>query len=771
MAVQVSPPTTDTKDTTQLHATATTPTAIPSSANLVAFSLRTKGAGNFARRLWTVFTRFGVSDGRTRRDLHAIVEAVADYGGTPTFFIPAVVLGRHSALIVEIAGRGAEIGIHGYVHNDYRSLDANQQLEQTERAAAVFRDAGIAYEGFRNPYLGWNEDSLDVFAQLGLAYDSNEAVIHDVVDPAALSASLRDGYEKSLELFQAIPYRATNLRPHYEGALLRIPTSIPDDEMLYDRLRVTNNGELGGIWSRILRRVYDVGGVYVLNLHPERGLRCRPALERLLAAARSQPRPVWLASLREIAAWWAERCGFTLVFTPLDAGRWQVKATCSERATILARHVAIEDAETREWAGPDRLVPARRFVVQAERCPCVALSPRTTDDVAAYLREQGYPAARAPEGDAERYALYLDLPEGLGATLAERGERRAALVDQIEALDAPLVRFGCWPDGARAALSITGDIDSVTVQDFFLRIAEARLHSARTLAAGPSAPLAPEAMPDARPDTVPNEPGGQPAMTDSQPEPAADGARRDHTREAGMYAYAIKLGMRELVRGKFNWALRHLLLPVPYWRSLEFRLVRGAAAFTSRDRILDIGSPKLLAIYLAKALGADVYATDIEDYFVREYTTLRDLEHLSPERFHVQVEDGRALSFADNSFDKVFSISVMEHIPDNGDAACAREMARVLAPGGRCLITVPFSPTSRTIYRKAKQFYWAGSSVEQEGSQDANQGEGQGEGMAFFQRRYSEQDLRERIIGPSGLRLRALRFVGERVWQNSPKEV
>jgi hypothetical protein len=88
---------------------------------------------------------------------------------------------------------------------------------------------------------------------------------------------------------------------------------------------------------------------------------------------------------------------------------------------------------------------------------------------------------------------------------------------------------------------------------------------------------------------------------------------------------------------------------------------------------------------------------------------------------------------------------------------------------------VPFSPTSRTIYRKAKQFYWAGSSVEQEGGQEASQGEsqgeGQGEGMAFFQRRYSEQDLRERIIGPSGLRLRALRFVGERVWQNSPKEV
>jgi SAM-dependent methyltransferase len=229
--------------------------------------------------------------------------------------------------------------------------------------------------------------------------------------------------------------------------------------------------------------------------------------------------------------------------------------------------------------------------------------------------------------------------------------------------------------------------------------------------------------------------------------------------EAMLYAYGVKIGAKELVRGKFNWALRHLLMPVPYWRSLEFRLVRSAGEFKSTDRILDIGSPKLLAIYLAKTLGADVFATDIEDYFIREYSLVRALERLSPERFHVQVEDGRTLSFPDASFDKVFSISVMEHIPEDGDTACAREMARVLAPGGRCLITVPFSPASRTIYRKADQFYWAGSSVEQ------------GDGMVFFQRRYSGRDLHDRIIGPSGLRLRRLCYVGERVLTSSPKEV
>jgi len=43
---------------------------------------------------------------------------------------------------------------------------------------------------------------------------------------------------------------------------------------------------------------------------------------------------------------------------------------------------------------------------------------------------------------------------------------------KIEQLEAPLVRFGCWPDGSCTALSVSGDIDSVTIQDFFLRVLE-----------------------------------------------------------------------------------------------------------------------------------------------------------------------------------------------------------------------------------------------------------------------------------------------------------
>jgi hypothetical protein len=79
--------------------------------------------------------------------------------------------------------------------------------------------------------------------------------------------------------------------------------------------------------------------------------------------------------------------------------------------------------------------------------------------------------------NANSYAMYLDMPQGLGATYEEQRKQRSMLVQQIEQLDMPFIRFGCWPDGSKAALAISGDIDSVTVQDFFLRVLEVHQHT------------------------------------------------------------------------------------------------------------------------------------------------------------------------------------------------------------------------------------------------------------------------------------------------------
>nr|BBH95747.1 hypothetical protein KTA_39460 [Thermogemmatispora argillosa] len=440
--------------------------------NLVAFSLRTKGTHNFLRRLWTVFARFGLTERRTAQALQTLVATLRQYSAYPTFFIPAVVLRRHVSLLRQIAASGAEIGIHGYVHNDYRSLTRQQQEEQTRQAMAVFRQNQIAFAGFRNPYLGWTEEALEIFASLGFTYESNEAVIHDVIDLKALPPRLRIGYEKSLRLFQAVPPSIYDLRPHCEGSLVRLPTSIPDDEMLFDRLRITEPQRIATIWSAVMERVYALGGLYTLNLHPERGLLCQAALRGLLDYATSQPEPVWLARLEEIAQWWLQRRSFRFAISSAGPQRWRVCLLSSPRAQVQTRHLTVLTRSREDKSVTTEGLQRQEWLIEAARCPAVALSPTTPLAVMAFLQEQGYAVTRASPEEASDYSLFLDLPEGLGKTPAQQRERRRQLVAQLEALSNPLLSFAPWPAPYRSALAISSDIDSVTIQDFFLRIVE-----------------------------------------------------------------------------------------------------------------------------------------------------------------------------------------------------------------------------------------------------------------------------------------------------------
>ncbi len=204
-------------------------------------------------------------------------------------------------------------------------------------------------------------------------------------------------------------------------------------------------------------------------------------------------------------------------------------------------------------------------------------------------------------------------------------------------------------------------------------------------------------------------------------------------------------------------ALRHLIIPVNYWRTVEFGFTYKNLNIQDSDKILDIGSPKLLSLYLAKKYEVDVHATDIEDYFIRPFSKLREIEKIDPKKYLLQVEDGCGLSFENDKFDKIYSISVIEHIPEMGDTDCVKQISRVLKPGGKCVITVPFAPESKTEYRNP-DFYWAKNSTKGPGDK------------VFFQRRYSEADIHNRLIGPSGLKCKKLVYVGEKIFRNSGKE-
>ena len=76
-----------------------------------------------------------------------------------------------------------------------------------------------------------------------------------------------------------------------------------------------------------MERIYDFGGIYVLNLHPERAVSCKLALDILLSDAHNRPLPVWLARLKDISQWWNEHSQFRLHITSEAPYRWRFKAT------------------------------------------------------------------------------------------------------------------------------------------------------------------------------------------------------------------------------------------------------------------------------------------------------------------------------------------------------------------------------------------------------------------------------------------------------------
>jgi ubiquinone/menaquinone biosynthesis C-methylase UbiE len=107
-----------------------------------------------------------------------------------------------------------------------------------------------------------------------------------------------------------------------------------------------------------------------------------------------------------------------------------------------------------------------------------------------------------------------------------------------------------------------------------------------------------------------------------------------------------------------------------YISGADDRLLRRLLASAMRGRVLDVGCGRG---ELKRFLPAGTSYVGMET----EADSGADV-----------VGDAHQLPFADASFDSVMCTSVLEHVQDERRAV--KEMYRVLKPGGRVLITIPF---------------------------------------------------------------------------------
>jgi SAM-dependent methyltransferase len=174
------------------------------------------------------------------------------------------------------------------------------------------------------------------------------------------------------------------------------------------------------------------------------------------------------------------------------------------------------------------------------------------------------------------------------------------------------------------------------------------------------------------------------------------------------------------------------VVPLDPSRYLELPWALEALEARPGERALDLASPKLLAVELARQ-GVEVTSVDELE---REVETWRRLTAGEP-KLRFEVADGRALPHRDGSFDHAASISVLEHIAEDGDARALRELARVVRPGGRVAITTPFADSYREEWRDRPAFVDHG---------DVG-------GRYFFQRWYDEERLDRLVEGAPALEL------------------
>ncbi len=206
-----------------------------------------------------------------------------------------------------------------------------------------------------------------------------------------------------------------------------------------------------------------------------------------------------------------------------------------------------------------------------------------------------------------------------------------------------------------------------------------------------------------------------------------------------LYATSVGLGLRHLLRrGYLREAVVRVVIPLDPSRYLELPWVLAHLQAAAGSRVLDLAGPKLLSLALARR-GLAVTAVD---RLAEEIDTWRRLTAGEP-NLELLVADGRSLPFPAHSFDHAYSVSVLEHIPEPGDEQALRELARVVKPGGRVLVTVPYARSYREDWRRRPTYGHEGAVG----------------GRFFFQRWYDRPRLERLAAAAPALELASLEVV------------
>ena len=192
-----------------------------------------------------------------------------------TFFVEGWNGVHHPAAVREIAARGHELGMHGWLHETWHALDPSTEADLARRATdALEAAAGVRPRGFRAPGGRRSAATEGILLELGYRYD----------------ASLGDGAQGATRL---------------PGGLAQVPFVWAGvDGAYYLRSEPGQPEAVRDAWLAALARSAERGGLFVLICHAFiTGVDATrvAALEAVIEAAQSDPR-VAVHTIGEVAS-------------------------------------------------------------------------------------------------------------------------------------------------------------------------------------------------------------------------------------------------------------------------------------------------------------------------------------------------------------------------------------------------------------------------------------------------------------------------------------
>lgn len=221
---------------------------------------------------------YGYKEGTPR-----ILNLLAKYGLTCTFFIPGMIVERNQELVKEILAAGHEIAHHSYSHRWAESLTLEEEREEFEKTIDLIANVtGSKPLGYRSPGAEFTPQTLNLLLEYGFLYSSN------FFDQDAPYKHVVDG--KKTDLIE-LPFAwVLDDAPFFLYSIQLVGRVMMPPSFVFEH------------WASEFDILYAENKCFVLAMHPQ--LIGRPSritlLERLIQYIRGHSN-VWFARCDEVA--------------------------------------------------------------------------------------------------------------------------------------------------------------------------------------------------------------------------------------------------------------------------------------------------------------------------------------------------------------------------------------------------------------------------------------------------------------------------------------